>query len=141
RVWMAHLALSDVDNADHQALERFARENPGLAGADTTKVWLEDWVLRFGTDQAPWQIDAQDGATGLGLQLALDALKPPVLQGQQGLSRKSPDPGNASYYYSLTRLATTGSISVDGRRYQVTGTSWLDREWSTSALTPEQSGW
>lgn len=141
RVWMAHLALSDAQTASHRALERFARESPGLAGADTGKVWLEDWQLNFGISGAPWQIDAQDATAGLGLQLTLHALKPPALQGRDGLSQKSVEPGNASYYYSLTRLDTSGSVRMDGRQYQVTGFSWLDREWSTSALTAEQSGW
>ena len=64
-----------------------------------------------------------------------------VLQGDQGLSQKSAEPGNASYYYSYTRLATQGTVQVGENTFQVTGTSWLDREWSTSALGPEQSGW
>ncbi|HWK53315.1 MAG TPA: lipocalin-like domain-containing protein [Hyphomicrobiales bacterium] len=141
RVWMAHLAVSDNDTATHQALERFARENPGLAGADADHVWLEDWQVHFGDDETPWQVEAHDAATGLGVQLDLRALKPPVLQGRDGLSQKSAEPGNASYYYSLTRLDTTGSVNMNGNRYQVAGLSWLDREWSTSALTAEQSGW
>ena len=68
-------------------------------------------------------------------------LKEPVLNGDAGLSQKSSDPGNASYYYSITRLETTGRIRVDGEGVQVSGLSWLDREWSTSALAADQVGW
>ena len=64
-----------------------------------------------------------------------------MLQGDHGLSRKGPEPGNASYYYSLTRLATRGTVTVAGERFEVTGDSWLDREWSTSALGPDLAGW
>ncbi len=64
-----------------------------------------------------------------------------MLQGEQGLSQKSAAPGNASYYYSLTRLQTRGRVRTGELSHDVRGTSWLDREWSTSALAPEQQGW
>jgi predicted secreted hydrolase len=75
----------------------------------------------------------------IAINLRLDADMPPVLQGDDGLSQKSA--GNASYYYSMPRLPSQGSIQIGERRVDVTGTSWLDREWSTSALAPEQIGW
>jgi predicted secreted hydrolase len=55
--------------------------------------------------------------------------------------RRSAEPGNASYYYSLTRIDTRGTITIDGERVEVAGSSWLDREWSTSALGEDQAGW
>ena len=67
--------------------------------------------------------------------------KPPVLQGERGLSQKGPEPGNASYYYSISRLATRGTVTVAGEKIPVTGEAWLDREWSTSALGPDLAGW
>lgn len=143
RIWMAHFALTDIDNDNHRAFERFSRENPGLAGAQLSpfKVWLEDWQL-LGADSAdtlPWTLQVAED--GLALRLQLQALKPPVLQGEQGLSQKSPAAGNASYYYSMTRLQTTGEVQVGNDVYAVSGNSWLDREWSTSALASDQSGW
>ena len=77
----------------------------------------------------------------IALDLTLDAGKPVVLQGDLGLSQKSAEPGNASYYYSHTRMPTQGTLSVGERNFTVSGASWLDREWSTSALGPDQSGW
>jgi len=140
RLWMAHVALTDVDGDEHYPLERFSRENPGLAGAtlEPFRVWLEDWQLT-GDAAGPWHLRINDDAFALDLDLS--ASKPPVLQGVDGLSQKSPEPGNASYYYSMTRIATTGSIALGGESYTVRGTSWLDREWSTSALGADQSGW
>ncbi|MDT8397370.1 MAG: lipocalin-like domain-containing protein [Pseudomonadales bacterium] len=141
-VWMAHVALTDTEAGRHQALERFSRQNPGLAGAQGQpfRVWLEDWSLRaVAGDAFPWQLTVVD--EDLALNLRISPQKPPVLQGEAGLSQKSPQPGNASYYYSLTRLATEGEIRVGERAFQVSGDSWLDREWSTSALAPDQSGW
>jgi predicted secreted hydrolase len=78
---------------------------------------------------------------GVSLSLVLESGKPPVLQGDRGLSQKGPEPGNASYYYSLTRMPSRGQVTVDGRAYAVTGQSWMDREWSTSALGENQVGW
>jgi predicted secreted hydrolase len=78
---------------------------------------------------------------GLALDLVLTDLKGPILQGDGGYSPKGPQPGNASYYYSLTRLETSGTIQVADTVHEVTGLSWMDHEWSTSALAPDQVGW
>jgi predicted secreted hydrolase len=77
----------------------------------------------------------------VAMDLRLEPVKPVVLQGDDGLSLKGPEPGNASYYYSLTRLAARGTVEVDGRPAPVRGWAWLDREWGTSALGPELEGW
>lgn len=141
QVWMAHLALTDVAGDRFHAAERFARGGDiGLAGArrEPVAVWLEDWRLQRGPD-GDWHIDAATDA--FALDLALHPERPPVLQGDRGLSQKSDGPGNASYYYSLTRLATQGEIRVEGESRKVNGNAWLDREWSTSALGEEQAGW
>lgn len=141
RVWMAHFAITDAQGRTHDAVERFTRENPGLAGANDGRVWLEDWELRFGDDSRLWQLRAFDAASGMGIDFALRQLKPPMLQGRDGLSQKNLEPGNASYYYSLPRLSTGGTLRIGGQDFNVRGQSWLDREWSTSALAPDQSGW
>jgi predicted secreted hydrolase len=80
-------------------------------------------------------------AEGVALDLLLATAKPPVLQGDRGLSVKGPGAGNASYYYSLTRLPTRGTLTLDGERFAVRGLSWLDREWSTTLLGPGERGW
>lgn len=142
QVYMGHFALSDIGAGRFYAFERFSREALGLAGAraEPFRVWLEDWeaaALEGGV--FPMRLTAQ--AEGVALSLVLEEGKPPVLQGDRGLSQKSAEPGNASYYYSLTRLPSRGTVTVDGRTYEVTGTSWMDREWSTSALGADQVGW
>ncbi len=142
QVYMGHLALTDVAGGRHLAFQRFARGALGLAGARAQpfRVWLEDWsVASTGETYLPLYLEAGEG--DVALSLVLEAGKPVVLQGQDGFSAKSAAPGNASYYYSLTRLPTRGSLRVGGQTFVVRGASWLDREWSTSALGPEQSGW
>lgn len=140
-LWMAHFAITDVEAGTHEARERFSRANPGLAGAQVTpfKVWLEDWTLAGNGNDFPWRLQVKD--QNLALNLDLTNAKPPALQGEQGLSQKSPAAGNASYYYSLTRMPSSGVLTIGNETFQVSGNSWLDREWSTSALADDQNGW
>jgi predicted secreted hydrolase len=96
-------------------------------------------------DKADGALDEHgaDGApdSDIALDLVLAGTLPPVLQGDHGLSPKSAEPGNASYYYSLPRLAATGTLHLAGVDVAVAGSAWMDREWSTSALAPEEVGW
>jgi predicted secreted hydrolase len=140
QIYMAHLALTDVAGREFQAVERFSRGAAGLAGAQAAPftVWLEDWSISE-MEGGDWRLQA--AAEGLALELTLRDTKGPILQGDRGYSRKGPEPGNASYYYSLTRLETAGSVQVAGERYKVAGLSWMDHEYSTSALSAGQVGW
>ncbi len=141
QVWMAHVALSDLATGEHYAEERFSRQGAGLAGATTTplRVWLENWKLSAGELPSTWTLDLP--AESYGLALKLSPLSPVIRQGDAGLSQKSAEPGNASYYYSIPRLAVKGELTLHGERVAVSGSAWLDREWGTSALGPDQTGW
>ena len=127
--YMCHLAVSDFGAGRFHAQEKFRRESFEMAGSNSARVWLEDWVLqRLGSR---YQLRAGD------LDLELEPLKPVVFQGENGYSRKGPHPEEASYYYSLTRLHTTGTV----RGQAVQGWSWFDREWSSRALPDGVVGW
>ena len=65
---------------------------------------------------------------------------PPVLQGDAGYAQKHPA-GGGSHYYSQPFLAAEGEVVVDGIAIAVKGEAWLDREWSSQFLQPDQSGW
>jgi predicted secreted hydrolase len=142
QLWMGHFALTDVRTGQHLHEERFARGAAGLAGGETSRfrVWLEDWVLE-GDPAFPLTLSAffADGRGGLSLEVAEG--KSLVLQGDRGLSQKGPEPGNASYYLSWTRMPLRGTVTLGGRTTGVTGEGWMDREWSTSALGEGQVGW
>jgi predicted secreted hydrolase len=129
-----------VNGRSFSAFERLARGAAGLAGAvsDPYRVWLEDWEVGE-VGNGSYRLRASAGA--LTIDLSLKDLKGPVLQGDQGYSQKGPQPGNASFYYSQTRLESEGLILVDGVEYEVAGLSWKDHEYSTSVLSPEQVGW
>jgi predicted secreted hydrolase len=147
QVYFAHFALSDAEGKTHHAFERFSRGAAGLAGAQSApfRAWVENWSI----DQTPGSAPA-DAAGAARLRAAQDGIeidltvspdKPLVLQADRGLSPKSADLTNASYYYSFTRLATVGRIRIAGQEFQVTGSSWMDHEWSTSLLDENAEGW
>ncbi|MEN8177751.1 MAG: lipocalin-like domain-containing protein [Pseudomonadota bacterium] len=141
QIWMGHAALSDLQAGKHTAFERFARQGAGLAGAESLplRVWLEDWQLQQAGGTGVWKL--QIPTEEFDLRLELKPASPIILQGDNGLSQKSRTPGNASYYYSIPRLTANGALSYRGETLRVNGQSWLDREWSTSALGPDQQGW
>ena len=142
QIYMAHFTVSDVENEEFYCFEKFNRDALGLAGftEDPFKMNVGDWyMLGTGEGDFPWQLYAsKDGIT---LSLDVTPLKDIVFEGDNGLSYKSVEKTSASYYYSITRLATEGYIEIDGTRHEVSGNSWLDREWSTSTLNEEQGGW
>jgi predicted secreted hydrolase len=143
QAWMAHFTLTDSGAGRFHAAERLGRGALGIAGADASpfRVWVDDWqaASRTPTDAFPLRLSASDGDGAIELELS--AMKPRVLQGEQGWDRKGPEAGNASYYYSNTRLAAEGSVRMRDAEFEVTGTAWMDREWGTSALGAELAGW
>lgn len=140
QVYMAHLTVSDIRAEEFYAAERFSRGAAGLAGAQATPyhVWLEDWSARQ-TPSGPVQLQAR--TEEVALDLTLRETLPPVLHGDGGLSQKGPESGNASYYYSIVQQQTSGTISVEGLTFEVSGLTWKDHEYSTSALTSGAIGW
>jgi predicted secreted hydrolase len=146
QIYMAHFAVTDIDGNKFYYDEKFSREGNNLAGAELNpfKVWLEDWQIIQTEDRAAFDLPVMSikaKSENVGINFKLEAVKPFVLQGDEGLSQKGKQPGNASYYYSYTRLKTEGKIILNGKIFSVNGSSWMDREWSTSALSEDQAGW
>jgi len=143
QAWMGHLAVTDVDASRFFRAERLARGGDmGLAGARAAPfhAWIDGWQMRS-LQSAFLPLDLSAQAEDFGLDLRLSPGRGPILQGDRGFSRKGPGPGNASYYYSYTRLPVSGALRVSGETVPVTGNAWLDREWGTSALGPDVRGW
>jgi predicted secreted hydrolase len=142
QVYMAHFALTDTANQQFYNSERFNRDVLGLAGVqrEPFRVWLGNWeALGLTADIPPIQLRAADEQVAIRLQL--NKGKPLQRQGNDGLSQKGRARGNASYYYSYTRLPVVGEVQVDNESLPVTGQAWMDREWSTSALDEGVQGW
>ena len=138
-LFMAHLAVSDPAGGRYRFDERAHARRAGAVGAatDTYTVWNEDWTA--GLDAGPPRHPAK--SVQAGVELVLSEGKGPVVNGLNGISQKGAQAGNASHYYSLTRMPTRGAITVDGERFEVTGDSWMDHEFGTSFLEREQQGW
>lgn len=140
QLYLAHLAVTDVAGARHHHAERMGRGHPRLAGvrAEPFAAWLDGWQLAAAGDVLDGLALSAD-TRDFGVHLGLEPEKPIALQGDRGLSAKGP--GQASYYYSITRLAARGEVRVGDRTVPVGGRAWFDREWSTSVLGAHQSGW
>ena len=139
-IYMAHFAVTDVARANFRFAQKLSRAALGLAGAAASplKVWIDDWSLQ-GPQASNWRIRASE--PGYAIELELAPQGPPVANGEAGLSRKSDQPGDASYYYSVPRLAVSGHLIRDGTTLPVSGLAWLDREWGSGGLGPQQTGW
>jgi predicted secreted hydrolase len=143
QLYLAHFAITDAAGNRFHAFERAQRGALGLAGVDIApfRAYLEDWqATSKGDNPFPLRLQASDQGVALDLEIG-PSPKGFVAQGEGGLSRKSELPGGASHYYSAPRLPARGQLTLDGTAYQVAGTAWLDREWSTSVLAPGQIGW
>lgn len=135
QILFAHAAISDPAHGRLLHDARSARAALGLAGAEreTTRVWIDDWRLALEGDT----YRARIAARAFDLDLEIEAAGAPLAQGEAGLSRKGRRPQEASYYYSRPQLKVRGQAG--GRR--VTGSAWLDHEWSQAYLAPEAAGW
>jgi predicted secreted hydrolase len=147
---MAHAAVVDLSTGERVFSEVLYRAVPLLAGfsspPDPLLAWSRGppgterrWGLRLDGDG--FELDVSDRARGLALRLRLRPVRSPVLQGPGGVSRKSSREEFASLYYSLTRLATEGELEMGGRTASVRGESWMDKEFGSSQLAPDQAGW
>jgi predicted secreted hydrolase len=138
-LYLAHAALSDLSGAEFYHSERLNRAGPGIAGIDqqSGRIWNGNWQTVWTGDRQKLDVVAPEWS----LHLALDSKKPPVIHGEQGISRKGAAPGEASHYISLTRLAAAGTINLAGQAYTVEGSAWMDHEFFSNQLAPELSGW
>jgi predicted secreted hydrolase len=138
-IYLAHLAVTDVDHKSFSYAEKVSRGNLGLAGAETERyrVWIENWRV---AEEGGAQV-LRAGDRNLGLHLQAFPTHPPLIHGAEGISRKGAGIGQASHYYSLTRMPTRGQIFLDRRAVKVLGLSWMDHEFGSNQLQPGQIGW
>ncbi|MGB9464845.1 MAG: lipocalin-like domain-containing protein [Candidatus Acidiferrum sp.] len=138
-LYLTHLALSDLDGRRFYHAERINRAGPGIAGvsASSARIWNGNWRIQWqGSDQKLQAVEKQ-----FQLHLTLHPEKPPVIHGENGVSQKSAGAGHASYYISLTRLAASGELQLNGEILEVSGLAWMDHEFFTHQLESDQVGW
>ncbi len=138
-LYLAHLALSDLDGKAFYHAERLNRSGPGIAGISQKdgRIWNGNWQVDWkGEDETLQAIDNR-----FTLAVTLRSEKPPVIHGENGVSQKAQGTGRASHYISLTRLATKGRITLSGKQFEVSGLAWMDHEFFTHQLEADQAGW
>jgi predicted secreted hydrolase len=138
-IYFAHAAISDLDAKKFAFKDRLQRARPGLAFASdqTMDVSLLDWSAKLEGDVISLAANEKEFAMSLQCRLG----RGPILQGPGGVNAKWRKPGEASYYYSLTRLKTSGTITIGGRQFTVGGQSWMDHEFSSDPMASSQIGW
>jgi predicted secreted hydrolase len=142
QIYLAHLALSDIDGHEFYHTQRLNRSGPSLAGANLheSRYWNGNWQVRW--------LDVTNGHQALEavcdhfrLQLDLTPEKPPIVHGRDGISQKGPLPGEASHYISFTRLGAKGELHWKNRTYSLTGLAWMDHEFFTEPADNTLVGW
>jgi len=138
-LYLAHLALSDLDGGKFYHSERTNRAGPGLAGIDEKekRIWNGNWEIRWEGDEEILKVADER----FSLSFSLHSEKPPVIHGENGVSQKAAGAGHASHYISFTRLLTKGTIEMAGKSIEVHGTSWMDHEFFTHTMEADQVGW
>jgi predicted secreted hydrolase len=136
QLWMGHAAVTTPD--DHYVSERLGRGGIGQAGvtADPFVAWIDDWELSGDWDSLKMSASGPD----FTYDMDLTAQGPLVFHGDAGFSVKSAE-GQASYYYSQPYFDISGVLTLPDGDVPVTGTAWLDREWSSQPLGANQTGW
>lgn len=144
QLYLAHLALSDIDGHSFYSTERLNRAGPGLAGASEkeNRYWNGNWQVRWTAPGRSSEQQLEAVCDRFSLRLTLQPLKPPVIQGQNGISRKGPAAGEASHYISFTRIAARGRLEQKGvAAIAVNGLAWMDHEFFTEPASTDLSGW
>jgi predicted secreted hydrolase len=122
-----------------------ARGGVGQAGvtAEPFSAWIDNWQMSSlaGPGEDPLsRLRVRAASTDFGYEVALSAEGPIVLHGDAGYSVKSAA-GQASFYYSQPFYRVSGKLDLPDGPVEVTGSAWLDREWSSQPLAADQTGW
>ena len=142
QLYLAHFALTDEQNEEFQFAEKISRGGLGKAGAKqgTLETWIDQWLVKA-IDPEHQRFVLQAETDNFAVELETTALKPPIIHGLSGISRKGSHPVHASHYYSFTKLHTKGTIRVNDNTFSVTGMSWMDHEFASSDLEAGLVGW
>lgn len=138
-IYASHVAISDIAHNRFFYDQSSSRGALGIAGAadDSLAVHLRSWSMRTVDGEIQLRASTDFGAIDLTLKDDL----PPALHGKWGLANKGAHAGQASYYYSLPRLQTRGTLSIAEEHFAVAGVSWMDHEFGSNQLAPEDAGW
>ncbi len=141
-LYLAHFAITDETK---KSFRYEHRKSTGGMFDLPAQASEKHFYLRLGN----WSIREAHGAhilratlgNDLIFEAALKPLKPAALNGHAGVGVSFKDEGEASRYFSFTRMAAEGEITWHGRTEHFTGSAWMDREFGTWRTTENQKGW
>jgi predicted secreted hydrolase len=141
QIYLAHLALSNIDGGHFYHTERLNRAGPGLAGVSLPqqRYWNGNWQVRWLSPAG--EQDLQAVCERFSLRLHLRPEKPTVIQGKDGVSQRGPERGQASHYISFTRLRAEGNLDLNGSTFALTGIAWMDHEFFSEQRNSTVAGW
>jgi len=142
QLYLAHFAVSDLSKKQFHYAEKISRAGLGKAGAESGRLhaWIDRWSAESPAARSDHHL-LQAAEGDLAIQLDLSPEKPLVIHGNHGVSRKGTEAGQASHYYSFTRMKTTGKLTIGKELFDVTGTSWMDHEFGSADLGEDLVGW
>ncbi len=149
-VIMGHAAVTDLTGKRHLFTEILYRAMPLLGefgdGSGPLIAWSRAPAGSSGRWSLHWNGEGFDLASSdenqnFSFRLTTRGTKGPIFQGPNGYSIKGGDDGAASQYYSFTRMATRGRVSIGGDELEVEGVSWMDKEFGSNQLGARQIGW
>ena len=141
-IYFAHFAITDCDDKKFRYAHRKSSNGwfdfPASASEDHFHLRLGDWSLR---ESHETQILRATIGSDVVFEANLKPTKPAILNGKSkdGVSFK--DEGEASRYFSYTRMEMEGDIVWNGETEHFTGSAWMDREFGTWTPTENQKGW
>jgi predicted secreted hydrolase len=138
----AHFAVADESRGrfryDHRKSANGPFDPPAAASARKYLLRLGDWTVREA--HGLHLLRATLGGD-LIFEAALKPAKPAALNGREGRGVSFKDEGEASRYFSYTRMEAEGHITWHGLTERFRGTAWMDREFGTWQTTRNQRGW
>lgn len=141
-VYLAHMAVVNVTTGQFLHQERLNRSGwDAEAATDHLDLHHGPWSLRM-PDPVRQLLQLRGGVRAEALfDLELAPVKPLVVFGENGVSRKGSAPTAASYYLTYSRLLAHGTLTWQGLDRAVEGQAWMDHEISSSQLDTDQVGW
>lgn len=136
---LTHMAITDVSKKKFLYFEKMHRGLHGVAYASPSSFEVKNGKWRLWGSPDKQRMRAKK--SGYGIDLTHIPMWGPVIHGRNGVSQKGEGEGHASHYYSFTRLKTTGTVTIMDQDYPVSGISWMDHEFSSDQLGPDQVGW
>ena len=141
-IYFAHFALTDIEDKKFRYAHRKSANGwfdyPASASEKHFHLRLGDWSLR---ESHGTHILRATTSQDVVFEANLKPKKPVVLNGRSkdGVSFK--DEGEASRYFSYTRMEMEGDLIINGEAEHFTGAAWMDREFGTWTPTERQKGW